>query len=259
MTKKIIDNIPILSIILIYFGYCNLYFYFKEFKIEVYNYISNSEILLSFLPTIVILGATFGYLIISLVINHNQLAKNEENKSAKTQDIEVTKKTEIEIDKQKSKKISFDKSILKSPIFICGILSIFFVLLNFYLKNQLNFKNYELKNYSLITSFTTPILYYYLLIEYGNEFLKKYSFFIALSIIVFIGNQIGGYRKCEAEEIKDGISDIQISFTINNKEIKTNRDLLLIGQTQSTIFLYDRINKSSFIFNRDKLEKLIIK
>ena len=257
MTKKIIENIPLLSIVLIYFGYCNLYFFFKEFKIEIYNYISNSEILFSFLPTIVITAATFGFLIINMVINHSQREKKEENNTGKV--IENNQKIEQESEIPKSKKLKFNIPLLKSPIVICFIIYTLLLIINFILKYDLNYKDYELKKYTLLTSFITPFLYYYILIEFGNEFLKKYSFFIALSVIIFIGKQISDYRKCEAEEIKNGITNIEISFMINNKEIKTNKNLLLIGQTQSSIFLYNRKNKSSYIFDRGKIENLKIK
>jgi short subunit fatty acids transporter len=251
MMKKITENIPLLSIVLIYFGYCNLHFFFKEFKIEIYNYISNSEILLSFLPTIVILGASFGYLIINLVINHNQRVKVEQ--------INPENIAEEKVEERKSKKIEFYKSVFKSPIIICLIIFLLIIIVKLYLVHGLDFKRYELKEYSLITSLITPILYYFILTEYGDELIKKYYFFIALSIIVFFGNQIGEYRKSEAEKIKDGITDIQISFIINKKEIKTNKNLLLIGQTQSSIFLYDRISKSSYVFNREEIQNLNIK
>jgi hypothetical protein len=257
MTKKIIENITLLSIILIYFGYCNLYFFFKEFKIDIYNYISNSEILFSFLPTIVITAASFGYLIISLAINHNQRGKQDANNQEK--EIENNKKNEQDLEIPKSKKMRFNISILKSPIIICFTIYTLLILVRFIIKHEMDYKDYELKKYSLLISFMIPILYYYVLIEFGNEFLKKYSFFIALFVIIFIGNQISEYRKCEAEEIKNGITNIEISFVINNKEVKTNKKLLLIGQTQSSIFLYDRSNKTSYVFDREKMEKLKIK
>ncbi|MEM0576126.1 hypothetical protein [Flavobacterium polysaccharolyticum] len=251
MTKKITENIPLLSIVFIYFGYCNLHFFYREFKIEIYNYISNSEILLSFLPTIVIIGASFGFIIINLIINHSQRVKVEQINSENI--------AEEKVEEPKLKKIEFFKAKFKSPIVICFIIFLLILIVKIYLEQGLDFKRYELKEYSLVTSLITPILYYFFLREFGDEFLKKYYFFIALSVIVFIGNQIGDYRKCEAEKIKDGITDIQISFLINNKEIKTNKNLLLIGQTQSSIFLFDRISKSSYVFNREEIQNLNIK
>ncbi len=62
--KRIIEYLPIITICLIYFGYNNLYGFYHEFAIDIHNYISSTEIIMSFLPTIVVLSTVFTLLLI---------------------------------------------------------------------------------------------------------------------------------------------------------------------------------------------------
>lgn len=48
--KFIKENIPLITAILIFLGYWNLTLYYDYFNIDIYQYISTSEIILSFLP-----------------------------------------------------------------------------------------------------------------------------------------------------------------------------------------------------------------
>jgi len=248
MTKRISENLPLLSIILIYFGYCNLYIYFKSFKIEIYNYISNSEILLSFLPTIVIISTAIGTIFISFIIGFKQGEVDKLNRINYSEDSQ----------KVKSKPKSFILFI-KNPIFLCLFIYLLFLIMGGFFTYFLDYKDYELKIFYLLTSFTVPVFYYFILKRYEFEFLNKFSYIISASIIIFIGTQIGNYRQREAEQIKNGISCVQLSFNYNNQKIETNTNLILIGETQSNLFLFNRTDKSTIIYKREKIDSLIIK
>ncbi|MEJ7677736.1 MAG: hypothetical protein WKG06_07685 [Segetibacter sp.] len=56
--KAAVDYLPLASAFLIFLGYWNLSFYYERFDISIYNYISITEILTSFLP---IIKQTFQY------------------------------------------------------------------------------------------------------------------------------------------------------------------------------------------------------
>jgi hypothetical protein len=73
MIEKITNNISAFAIILIYLGYCNLDFYYSTFNIEIYNYITSSELILSFIPVLNMFLLFFvyiaGYMLIINIID----------------------------------------------------------------------------------------------------------------------------------------------------------------------------------------------
>lgn len=74
--KKILEYLPLLTICLLYFGFCNLHFYYKEFNIEIYNYINTTEIILSFLPALIFTTAIFYSFIIGEVFDKANMREN---------------------------------------------------------------------------------------------------------------------------------------------------------------------------------------
>jgi hypothetical protein len=75
---------------------------------------------------------------------------------------------------------------------------------------------------------------------------------------MFIGTQIGDYRKQDALKIIAGIPIKSISFKYNSKKISTTANLLFVGQTQSHIFMYDRMNGSTTVYNMSQVDSLNI-
>jgi len=69
MKNRILEYLPILTLVFIYFAYCNLHYYYNEFNIEIYNYVSNTEILVSFLPTIVVFTSFFSFAFVQFLID----------------------------------------------------------------------------------------------------------------------------------------------------------------------------------------------
>src|SRR6185312_1337981 len=71
--KKALEYIPLFTICLLYFGLCNLYFFYREFQIDIVAYISTPDIILSFFPTIVwVTTILYGALITEFFKNLNR-------------------------------------------------------------------------------------------------------------------------------------------------------------------------------------------
>src|ERR1700722_14103560 len=80
--KKILEYLPILSICLLYFGFCSLYGFYHEFHIEISSFISTPDIILSFFPTIVIAATTLSGAIFQQLYGDLQYTKPQsENES----------------------------------------------------------------------------------------------------------------------------------------------------------------------------------
>ena len=103
--KKIVEYVPIITVCLIYFGFCNLHYYYKEFNVDIYHYISNTEILLSFLPTIVLLASTLYVFAYSRLINHPDFIKKDEKIKSNQEIVENNNIEEGEEIKPQQKRI----------------------------------------------------------------------------------------------------------------------------------------------------------
>ncbi len=268
MTKRFIENWPLLTAVLIYYAYCNLHYYYNEFKVDIYNYISNSELVLSFLPKIVVITATIGTYIISYVIGAGSRDNEEKTKSAKALSKENSDKVDEAAkvnppDKEsehKPKKWPFLKKLLIAMITLVIPTLIFFYISRNLLELHEN-KRYELREYFFYVSFVYAFLIYVLLrIFLGNEVIAKYFTVIMLALIIYVGQQIGNFRKLEAAEVKDGVSDYKVSFKYDETKVfKTDSNLIFIGQTQSTLFLYNKKDSSTTVLNKSKIDSLIIR
>ena len=65
--QRLSTFLPVLSVVLIFLGYCHLHFFYRlNFDIEIYQFITTGEIILSFLPILfylifwtIVIGAIF--------------------------------------------------------------------------------------------------------------------------------------------------------------------------------------------------------
>jgi len=66
--KNIIKYFPLLSVLLIFLGYCHLHFFYcSQFDIDIYQFITTGEIVLSFLPiafVLFIIGIILGIVLV---------------------------------------------------------------------------------------------------------------------------------------------------------------------------------------------------
>lgn len=244
--KRIIEYVPIITVCLIYFGFCNLHYYYKEFNIDIYNYVSNSEILLSFLPSIVLSASTFYIFIYNKIVNHSN---NEEQIEVGVEEEEV---------KLKWEKIFW--TIISSLAFQLLFLLIFENLVRLILIKYFGFKDYDLQILILLRA-----IIFFILIYFSSELFKSQEsinnnlLLISVFLVIYIGTQIGSYRKLDAEKIKRGISNKQISFQYNKKDVATSMQNIYIGQTQSNLFLYNIKSKSTLVYKIENIDSLVVK
>lgn len=88
-----------------------------------------------------------------------------------------------------------------------------------------------------------------------NENLLLITFFS----VAYLGIQISNYRKLDADKIKAGIATKQITFKYNLKTVSTSKQNIYIGQTQTSLFIYDIKNKNTQVYKAENIDSLIIK
>jgi hypothetical protein len=245
--KKIVDYLPLLTICLIYFGFTNLHYYYQEFKIDIYNYITNSEILLSFLPTIVIITIMLYSFLYNMIVNHS--GKKEESKPEQNDAQEEPKK--------KKKKSFIGLLFARWPVYIILYyvitIVIRIILLKFYFK-------FEIQTYEMLVSIGFVVVLYFVLKATNNlKLISENQILFGLFFITYIGIQLGEYRKLDAARVKHGISEKNISFRFNQSvTVRTSRQLVYLGQTQNNLFLYDRRTKSSIVYKISSIDSLVL-
>jgi len=255
--KKIVEYVPIITVCLIYFGFCNLHYYYKEFHIDIYQYISNTEILLSFLPTIVLLASTSYLFAYSRLINHPDFIKKDGKTNSNREIVENNKEEEEEIKPQQKKKLWRILSNFPVPLFLLLFIQIIITVI---LTKCFGFKTYELQDINLVYAFLfLSIIYFSSTLFKNQKLINDNILLITIFSVIYLGNQISTYRKLDADKIKDGISNRKIVFEYSGKKISTSNQNVYIGQTQSHLFLYNIKDKSTNIYKTENIDFLNIK
>lgn len=245
--KKIIEHLPLLTICLLYFAFCNLHFYYNEFKIEIYNYISPSEILFSFLPTIV--WATvivYGYTINVVFLKSQELQKNT-----------------LENSEEKKEK-ELPKTLMGVILDSIGSYVLVYYILHFTIKiillKAFHYKQYELQAFYFISAlvFCLVICFYIIKNKKGN-IITEHALLFSVCLFAYIGFQFYTIRSLEALKVKNGVTDRKVSFKYDNRIVTTSQTLIFIGQTQSNLFLYNKKDSTAVTFKTSNIDSLTIK
>jgi hypothetical protein len=246
--RKIIQHIPLLTVCLLYFGFCNLHYYYKEFKIDIYNYISNSEIILSFFPVIVITSsALYGFF-------YQQIIGSASFPQLPTRS-PVTPQTE-----QEKGEISKAKRFMRNGGVVATIYLIISGFISFGIQKIFKYKPYDLQYFNLISSaIFCLILLYYIRKHNNTDVIFRNPIIFSIFLVLYTGNGISMYRSADALKIKDGISDKTICFNYNKSKIATSQKLIYIGQTQSAMFFFNRNDSSTQVYQFAKIDSLIVK
>ncbi|MBK8367575.1 MAG: hypothetical protein IPL10_09205 [Bacteroidetes bacterium] len=266
--KKLLEYIPLFTICLLFFGYTNLHSYYQEFRIDIYNHISNTEIILSFLPTIVVWSILIYSFFYQILINEAVKRKEKVDEIEDTTEEEniatvIENEPENEQKKIKVTKASKIRKVLKNIFtsfhfyfFGWGIVSAILklILLKYYF-------SFQLQEYDLFVSFVVIFIVYMGIKSKRNEveYISENPIVVSIFIILFINLQISNYRKQDAKKIMFGISEKEICFKYNGKVIQTYSKLFYVGQTQSNLFLFNRSTKVTQVFNINNIDSLTIK
>ena len=244
--KKILEYLPLLSVCLLYFGFCSMYGYYNEFNIEITSFISTQDILLSFFPTIILFSSTLSATIFQ------QLYSDLQNTSTMQQN-----QSGLEAFRNKVKAWA-NKNGYYFVIFYYIFVSLIAIIIN----AIFHFKPYTLKDYNLFTDFLFLfLLYIVIMMSDRRDIITRNTVILSLFLIVFIGMKIQGYRRIDALRAKDGKNEKvnSISFTYNMKNISTSDSIILIGQTSNWIFLYHTKDSSTFAYSISKIDNLKVK
>jgi len=243
--KKIIDYLPLLSICLVYFGFCNLHGYYKSFHVNIYAYVTTSEIIMAFFPALVFLSSIICSSLIQTFVGEPIL----ESTPSSSQD-------EINPTKFKTFLNHASKSIFVWFITLC----VLNLAIRLGLKNWFEYQSYDFQTYNIFAGlFFLVAMMWFMIYTDRKHIVRENSGTLAIIIVCYVGLQISTYRQLDAEKIKAGIPVHEMSFTYHGKVIVTNKHLLYIGQTSGHIFFYNRKAESTLVLKNADVDSLMIK
>ncbi|MCV9934151.1 hypothetical protein OIU80_17855 [Flavobacterium sp. LS1R47] len=255
--KKILENytqnFSIILIVIYSIGCAYLYNYYSCFNIQIEYFISLTDIVFFTLKIIILL--LFFYLFIEILLRilaysillisyciwyHKKILRIRKNMTDKVLRRKKINNVFNVFD------VIISKEIEKTSFVLCIVVCILFA--------------YYIDEYLIIFSIVAP----YLLTKFfipqllDKEKRKKITYFYPILVItLIIVSGIWGYKDGDAVKKSPRIN--QLEYATNNK-IYTSKNLpiILIGQTSSYIFIYNKNNRETTVLSKDKLDYIKI-
>lgn len=244
------SNIPIILLVFYSLGYIYLDRYYSRFNISIENYINLSDIIFVTIRTLVSLSLIYLIIEFCLIIVSMTILRIVYSK-----DLNYKIRGRIK-DKQIYKRyhsIVINKLIHKNTN---GVSFFIFMIIPFML---VYFIDESIAIFTIFFPFL--IIKIYQIIHYEDDEEKNRMIQISLSflyVILIICFAIWGHIDGNLNKTSKNSSIVE--FSENQKSYNTNLDSLnYIGETSSYLFLYDRNNRNSLIFNKQNISNFRIK
>lgn len=251
--KEIVDqyksNFPIILLLIYAFGYTYLNRYYSNFDINFENYISLTDIL--FLTINTLIKFVIIYLVIEVILILStqvlldfifRITHSKKRKGSEDQEVYYEKNIVPEIEKNEDGTSLFlfflfsgvSLYIFKEYVLIATIFFPFFIIKLY----NLNAKNEKDKN--------------------EKKEMFKFFFYMFIPVLIVCFGIWGHY---DAKEIKEG-TDLNLTtleLEIDNIKYSTEDvNLSYIGETTPYLFIYDKKNRKTLVFNKQNIDKLKI-
>jgi hypothetical protein len=228
LIKKVTETLPLLSAIVIYYSFVNLFAYYSVFKINIGSFISLSDVLITFLPTTIL------FLIISTVfVGLIPLIKEIASAS-----------------------VSFQRFTLSIQSVIAKRINLFLIIGLAVLCAWLFRINKVVASPIEATSLVaTGVIYCYsiITIAWGRTWLSKNRLFVLVFYLLLIPVLILVYQRTRAKYIQKYGKGLVLEFTFEDKPLRISGTRLYIGQTSSHLFVYSLSDSTTEIYEKDKI------
>jgi len=274
---KIIATIgPLIYGTLIFFGFINKSIFYKEFGIKIFNFISLSEILLSFIPIVFLIALI---LIGSILLNlysriverlqgglHRKLNKSVrklskgrihvkygQRRSLSTYSSYLTNHRKLRLISRKT-----EFKIILNIIFhpkIIALTAILF-LLNLVLNQALEHPTGSRIDQVLVAIMFTFIIsseVIYIVINQVVKVVISYNTFLGYSVIFWILLTLSITNNLKSEQIKTIGSTKEVEFMYMKNKIITDENREYIGETLNYLFLYRTDSTTTEIYPKKDL------
>lgn len=243
--KKVLEYSGLIYASLIFFGYSYFDFYYDFFNVDIYSYLTISEVLLPFLSNIsslIILVVVFFVFYIFPMISFNSIIST------------------VSIDRFINKK-KYGKLVFYVTGFILTVASAVYSL--FQLKSSIKESPNYIESgldfgYIIIPIIIVVIssLLYYSLKRFGILIKSNWYNYSVLLILAYIMIFFHAYADYSKKINKINVKTVCFSYC--GEKLKTDQNLIFIGETNDYIFLNSLSNNSIHIFERDNINELVI-
>lgn len=244
MLVKLKEILPIISIILIWFGFVQVYSYYKYFNIDITYYLTLDQYLLFLLPNFLTLIISSTNLIwLALIIGSKVNFTQEVITEYKNNFFEISNKS----------RFLFLFLVYLPAIIICILISI----------NYLRFKGVFLE----ISIFNVlPIVWMFvgiqvilLLVIYKFEFLVFSKYLIMILSLLLTSFYFYTYNQKKAYLTKNNyIKTKYMLIEFNDKFISTKDSSIYIGETKEFMFIMYKKSNALEIIQKDKLKSIVL-
>lgn len=244
------SNIPVIILVFYSLGYIYLERYYSRFNISIENYINLTDIIFVTIKTLVSLSLIYLVIEICLYLISHTLLKIVYSKSLNYK-IKGRINNETVYDRYYS--IIIEQQIEKQTK---GVSFFIFIIIPFVL---LYFLDEAVIIFTLFFPFLIIKIYQITHYENDGERNRMMQFLlIFLYIILLICFAIWGHMDGNSNKTTKNSSIVE--FCENRDSYNTNLDSLnYIGETSSYLFIYDRKNRTSLIFNKGNISNFKIK
>jgi hypothetical protein len=221
--EKTIKYIPVLTFFLIFFSSAELYFYFRYFQINIFNYLTVEEIIFTFYKFFFEHLTSFLNFSFIFLLAYFYLIKEPH------------------------------KLLQKRWI---GLIFPIIALILIVLKEIFDFK---ISSIIIEILLTIPYLLYYFNMIKSLEDLKIKLILLLMFIFGYLSVKIAYLNEIKAREIINSKSYITVKFNYLEKQIISKTDFKYIGETTNFIFLYSKNGKETFVYNKNDINNLTYK
>ncbi len=249
MISQIIKITPILSAFIIGCGYLRWQLYYRTFKIHIEDFTSISEILMMSLQMTVMTV----FILIFSIISHFLRKDLQKSTDDKLKTLETPKQTKVE--RIISLVIEF---IRKYYVQVYGVIIIPLISFGYYfLKTN---KSHFIENSFWFIGI--PLILLYSLVinkvsEKNPKFYDEYSFILAMSFIYGFFQFTASFEDIRKVKNHEGVN---VEFIYNlNDTVKSDKNLLYLGQTKDYLFMYDNKRQEAEIYSMHSIGRIVIK
>jgi len=237
MFEKFIKYFSVISLCTFLLSYAYLDGYYSEFKIPIINYITTSEIFYTLLPLfIVCTGSYYGFI-------QGFVWKDRPRQVVETNNNSV----------KKPKWYRKEWVSTFFPYFVSLIGGIGWMINTRHLK----YRDAASINALCLVISAGGIVYATYYSKYLSGFISKYYFQIGCFVIV--AGIIHNFGRDTAQVTKILGSKDHLKISCQGKTYISDDKMIFAGETQTALFLYRKIDSSTIIISRGKIDSLMIK
>ncbi len=233
MFSKLLQYFSLLGLLTFLCGYVYLDSYMEVFNIDPLAYLSNTELMYPLLPLVTLLVSGFWGLLQP-----------------------VHRKKQLDPLKP-AKGFNVSKKGVRTLLVILSSLLIILILLQVLVKVKIF--SADLLPYLGVVLVLILVIFlgqqeWTLFVE--SDFKRPFSYLLFFAGILFFASRIGS---ANAYSKLNGKPNRSYTFVFRGKTVSTDDSLILVKESQNTLFLYDKRNSSTHIYKRDEVDSLTVK